>query len=784
MAPGADRRTDLGPEARASHALAPGATDTSAAHAADAPGVSATAAREAYRTDPGIVGSWPVGVARPAWLARRPGWCLAAMVVVLDLAIVAPFLGHGTLQLLDFGDYPVGPHPPFAPSAYGFPPGITNRAPVELVLYWIFQGIPWPPVRLLPFVAVAPLACASFARIFPERLLAIGVATVLFTVNPFVYERMANGQVYVVLGYALLPVLLALTVRPFASLVPTVALGGLLFAVGAAVSVHYLFIGGLLLVIVAAAHLACRRAKEVLASAGIAACGVVLSLYWLIPAARALHTMRPRVTGLDLTVFQTLGDQVWGSAVNIAGLYGFWRPGPPLVKNYLTGWPFLLLAILTVAGFGLHELWARAGSAGRALAVSCAVLGVAGGLLAAGTQGPAGGIYAWLFAHLPGFKVMREPEKFSALLALAYACCFGAGAEVVVRPLARNATRIACVCCLVAVPLLYGFTEFWGFVRYAGPARYPASWAAADRAMSPGAEALALPWLAYLRVPWTGDRVVANPMQGFFDRPVISADDLEAGPIVTESSDPRSLFLQFCLDRGNRLTEFGRILAPLGIRYVILAKVPGSQSFAWLSRQRDLHRVFGSAEIVIYRNEEPIRTAYQPASRLVLRNWGQVAALAQRVPLVDYLIRVRHPRPGPLTLPATATASGSPAPLRAVGGTSVSQPVGVGPAVQTVVLTNPAYPGWRLAGFRSTAQFGVTVAFTRPAGTGPHAVRTAVYEPWRLVRACDVAGICLLAGDLVLLAAVAIRHRGTRSAGKAPLPPGDGPLRSGHPDAA
>jgi hypothetical protein len=764
MAPDADRRAARGSEARASHDLAPGAADISAARPADAPGAPVTAASEARHTDPGAVGSWLTGLAWPAWLARRLGWCLAAMVIVLDLAIVAPLLGHGTLQLLDFGDYPVGPHPPFAPSAYGFPPGITNRAPVEAVLYWFFQGIPWPPLRLLPFVAVAPLACASFARIFPGRWLAISVATVLFTVNPFVYERMANGQVYVVLGYALLPVLLALAVRPLASLVAAVALGGLVFAVDAAVSVHYLFIGGLLLLTVAVAHLACRRAKEVLASAGSAACGMVLSLYWLIPAARAVRTMRPPVTGLDLAVFQTLGDRVWGLAVNIAGLYGFWRPGPPLVKNYLSGWPFLLLAILTVAGFGLHGLWARGGGAGRPLAFSCAVLGIAGALLAAGTQGPAGGIYAWLFAHLPGFKVMREPGKFSALLALAYACCFGAGAEAVVRPLARNATRIACVCCLAAVPLLYGCTEFWGFAGYARPAEYPTSWAAADRAMSPGAEALALPWLAYLRVPWMGDRVVADPMQGYFDRPVISADNLEAGPIVTETSDPRSLFLQFCVDQGNRLTEFGRILAPLGIRYVILAKVPGSQSFAWLSRQRDLRRVFGSAEIVIYRNEEPVRVAYQPTRHLVLQDWGQVAALAQRLPLVDYLIRVRHARSGPLTLPATVAIPSAqpPAPLRTVGGTPVTQPVGVGPVARTVVLTNPAYSGWRLAGFRSTTQFGVAVAFTRPAGTGRRGIRAAVYEPWRLVRACDVTGACLLAGDLALLAAVLIRRRDTR----------------------
>jgi hypothetical protein len=55
--------------------------------------------------------------------------------------------------------------------------------------------------------------------------------------------------------------------------------------------------------------------------------------------------------------------------------------------------------------------------------------------------------------------------------------------------------------------------------------------------MRSGAEALALPWPAYVRVRCTGGRVVADPMQGYFDRPVVAADVLEAGPIVTETSD-------------------------------------------------------------------------------------------------------------------------------------------------------------------------------------------------------------------------------------------------------
>ena len=194
--------------------------------------------------------------------------------------------------------------------------------------------------------------------------------------------------------------------------------------------------------------------------------------------------------------------------------------------------------------------------------------------------------------------------------------------------------------CIAAVLLGYGCTELWGFAGYARPSMYPASWAGADRAMGPGAPAPALPFRAYLRVAWTGNRVVANPMQGYFTRPMISADDLEAGSIETETSNPRSLFLQFCLSEGNRGSEFGRLLAPLGIRYVIVAKVPGAESFGWSGRQHDLRRVFNGRHIAVYQNGEAVPTAYEPSHVVSLHDWGQVVALAQREPIVNYLIRV------------------------------------------------------------------------------------------------------------------------------------------------
>lgn len=708
---------------------------------------------------------WRSGLVPITGTGQRQYWYLAALVVVLDAAILGPLIGRGSLQLLDFGDYPVGAHPPFSPSAFGFPPGITSRAPVNAAFYWLYQAAPWPPLHLLPLAAVAPLACLGFARIFPGQGVAIGAATLLYTVNPFVYERMASGQVYVVMGYSLLPILLSLACRPLWSLVATAALGGFIFALDIALSVHYLFIAGLMFVVLVSSHLCLRQPRVVRAAAGTAACAATLSLYWLIPAMNALRAQPSPVKRVDLSVFQTVGHGLWGLILNVAGLYGFWRPGPPLVINHLSGWPFLLLAILAVVGLGLHELWTRGGAAGQALALSLVTLAVVGALLAMGVRGPTGSIYTWLFAHVPGFKVMRESEKFSSLLALGYASCFGAGAEALVRQLSRNVSKTLCVCCIVAVPLTYGYTELWGFSGYAKPSVYPASWVAADHVMSPGAAAIALPWRAYLPVPWMGDRIVANPMASFFARPVISADDLEAGPIVTESTNPRSLFLQFCLSEGNRLTEFGRLLAPLGIRYVILAKVPGAQTFGWLSRQHDMKMVFSSKAIAIYENEESIRAAYEPSRRLTLRNWGEVVALAQREPIVNYLIRVRNARPGTLATPpltATGPLPSGPGLLKTSRATPVFQPVTLERLTRTVVLTAPAYAGWHMPGFRTTAQFGVTAAFTRARGIRHQAMLAATYGPWRLVEVWDIVGAGLVVVDAALFMIALIRFRGVR----------------------
>ena len=139
----------------------------------------------------------------PTRLGRREVACLVVLVVALESAILGPLLGRGWLQLFDLSSYPVAPHATRVPlSSYGFPPGITSRAPLYAAFGWLFHELRWAPMQLLPVAAVAPLACVAFARLLAGRAVEIGAATLLFTVNPLVFERLANGQWYVVMGYA------------------------------------------------------------------------------------------------------------------------------------------------------------------------------------------------------------------------------------------------------------------------------------------------------------------------------------------------------------------------------------------------------------------------------------------------------------------------------------------------------------------------------------------------------------------------------------------------------
>ncbi len=522
---------------------------------------------------------------------------LPAAVVGLIVAMFAPLMRGGVVLRLDTPVNLVGPYPRASIAVGGAPPELTARAPLEALLVGVYRILPWGQVRLMPLAAAVVLAAWGFSRLFAGRRLSAFGATLLYMTNPLMYERVVAGQEFLVFGCCLLPMLLSLLWER-RSPRAIVAMAGVL-VVMAASSLHLIFIAGVLCAGYLIAGAIGRRWREV-GSLALAAClASVGSLYWIVPAVRSWGRVDV-VPITDLSLFRSTSDATLGLWPNLAGLYGFWRIGWPLPKDGLAAWPLFLIAILLVGAVGLAGALRDAERRQRLLPLL--VVGGIGLVLAAGDQGFFGGVYGWTFRHLPEFRIMREPQKWLVLLALAYAVAFGEGLDAIVRSFGRDRMRAVAAVMVLAIPALYGFSSFWGSGGYVRPSSPPTSWAEADARMGAGPGlVVALPWHRYLPLPWAQGRVVSNPMVSAFRRDVVVSDDPEFGGLPGEGVDPLADRVGEVLDRGAVGEQIADELLGLGVRYLAVAKVDDWQNLTWLDDQDGIVVLQRWNDLVVFR---------------------------------------------------------------------------------------------------------------------------------------------------------------------------------------
>jgi hypothetical protein len=408
---------------------------------------------------------------------------------------------------------------------------------------------------------------------------ACSFAGIAGALNPWVYDRIVEGQWTVVAGGAGLFLWVAaweaLQARPGPRRAALVAAAG---AGTIAFSPHMLGPLGVLALVGGAwsrPWVDRLRAKWTLAA--VAMLGLLLSYgavsFFVGDQERAYTTVK-QFTRADFAFFRSTPSDAYGLLANLVGLYGYWgeRLGRfPLATDGAGWWPLTtaLLVAAALAGAGVDRR--------RAWLLPCGILGLAA---SASTAFPSGlDAVTWLAERLPLVGAYREPQKWSALWLLALVTLSAGLVDCLARdPRLRARAPYAApglACALVlAVLLPAGVTQIRAIPPIVKPLRYPDYWYRTSkylrRAVPRGEPVVVLPWHLYQPLVFSEGRLVANPAGVFFPGGLVVPRNLEIPGRTTDVVSRYDRIAAVAARRGHGTCALAREIRALGIRWALV----------------------------------------------------------------------------------------------------------------------------------------------------------------------------------------------------------------------
>ncbi len=539
---------------------------------------------------------------------------------VIAMVVIVPLLSPGYILTLDMVFTPKLPLSGEVGNTYLF----------QTLLHYLNYLVPSQVIEKIILFLILILAGTGMHRLVQYHLQkhtgdtqwGAYFAGIFYMLNPFTYTRFMAGHYLFLLGYALLPffVLALLRFIEKPGLKSSIKLLG--WALGISViSIHTVgFMALLAIMAFAVTILKLRKHGKSLRKFlkyGLMSVVIfmVASSYWLIPFATGQSSNGRLLSNFDqrhAEFFKTVGDAHVGLPGNVLGLYGFWGDDKgiyALPKAQIPWWPILLIMLLVLAGVGARSSWRK----DRHMTVVIAASGVLALVMALGIAfGPVAPLNRWLTNYIPLFSGYREPQKFVALLALAEAYFCGIGLSRLIelirtrKPKLENwKLQLVCAFCLL-LPFIYTPTMLWGFNRQLKAVDYPRDWYALNERLNQDRDnfkVLFLPWHQYMKFDFAG-RVIANPANIFFDRPVIQGDNAEFGEVFREVSNPVNEDIENRVLRpGDNAKEAGVGLAQHKIKYIILAKEVDWQDYDFLNHQSDLQLLEQTPNLIVYENK-------------------------------------------------------------------------------------------------------------------------------------------------------------------------------------
>lgn len=580
----------------------------------------------------------------------------AFVFALLALVIVAPLLAPGYLISLQFpgsfewdtGSYFYGLN--------GAPRGVfsagLNTAFVAFFLDLLDPVIPLWVVQKIWIWLILWLSGIGAASLPFLRGLSRYYAGALYMVNPFTYVRLVAGDWGILTAYALLPFALRYFVNLHHRERPTDAVKvALLLSLMALFHLQFLLMTLVILGLVFAflnLGSAERRMPHLKLVGMSVALFLLLNLYWVVP----FFALNTTTSGLGSDELALLGPKTLdgrGPFVTMATLHGFWRDTYPLLQSLPLSRSLLYALLVFLALYGaLSKIGDRVA---RPLLLAMVGSGGIGLLLALGQSYDISGLDApWRLVLLP--LGLWDAQIFLASLVLAY-CYLGAlgvrGIEERVRRLPKRMAQagLGLLTLSLLVPVLYTLPMFQ-LSSQIDPVDFPEDWQTVrERLASEDDEfnVLVFPWHLYMPYSWLDneDKTIASPAAFFFSQPVIVADRVETPPLYSEPQTEVGRYIEFLLDRRHDVTNFGELVAPLNVGYIILFHEADYQTYSFLGRQEDLEVELDLERVTLFKNNRFRANIYGVDGLIEVRNWTEFVELSRGQEVMEHIYPLGEP---------------------------------------------------------------------------------------------------------------------------------------------
>ena len=301
---------------------------------------------------------------------------------------------------------------------------ITARIASNLSLPWEFtERIVW----FIPLVIVAMFSSIRLTQsIVRARFSFLGI---LYVINTHFIMVLSGGQMGVVWAIAIAPLVIHISMhlvdllhRESTKLVHTTCLVGVIGAIQLMFDARIFYVTVMVIVSYIVFVFLNKGVKKVvyirLMLVGISAGLIIIGLhaYWILPLIiyrTPIDTLLSSVyLSSDALRFFSFADQSHTMSLlhpnwpeNIFGKMSFLRP------EFLV-FPILAFSSLLFLGKEDREK--------KIKILFFAFMGLIGAFLAKGVNQPFGSLYEWMFVHVPGFVMFRDPTKFYVLISISY----------------------------------------------------------------------------------------------------------------------------------------------------------------------------------------------------------------------------------------------------------------------------------------------------------------------------------------------------------------------------